>query len=137
MTWIAAYSRARRGLWTATWLFCIAVVTTDTTYGQTPQPCERAVLTLTEAASLLRVDEKEIVRLAEKKELPARLIGSSWRFSCTGLMAWLEGDWKRTPDAVASEASTPIPADELAKVTATGTTLSLIHISEPTRLLSI
>ena len=122
MTWIARCSRACRGLRAATWLFCVAIVTTHAAFGQTPQPCERAVLTLTEAASLLRVDEKEIVRLAEKKELPSRLIGSSWRFNCAALMAWLEGDGKRIPDAVPPDSPTLIPAPDLAEVTATGTT---------------
>jgi excisionase family DNA binding protein len=50
------------------------------------------VLTLTEAADLLRVEAEDVARLAERDELPVRRIGSQWRFSCAALMAWLAHD---------------------------------------------
>jgi excisionase family DNA binding protein len=56
------------------------------------------VLTLDEAAALLRVEAAELVRLAEQQDLPARRIDSSWRFSCGALMAWLEGQPERLED---------------------------------------
>jgi len=49
-------------------------------------------LTLPEAADLLRIDVAEVERLAERKEIPGRRIGESWRFSCAALIAWLNGD---------------------------------------------
>jgi excisionase family DNA binding protein len=47
------------------------------------------VLTAGEAASLLRVDEAELLKAAERDELPARRIAGEWRFSRTALPAWL------------------------------------------------
>jgi excisionase family DNA binding protein len=47
------------------------------------------VLTLTEAASLLRVDEDELREAAQSGDLPGRQIAGQWRFSSTALMAWL------------------------------------------------
>src|SRR5262245_30549732 len=74
----------------ATWLFCALTLCFDAAYAQNPPVCERAVLTLDEAAELLRVDTTDLARLAEKKKVPARRIGSSWRFSCVTLMEWLK-----------------------------------------------
>jgi excisionase family DNA binding protein len=71
---------------------------------------------LTEAAELLRIDAAEIVRLAERNELPARRLDSSWRFSCDALMTWLKGDWKPS-DAVVGK-----PISDLSEIKATGTT---------------
>lgn len=50
------------------------------------------VLTLAEAASLLRVDEPDLQLAAQRGELPGRQIGPEWRFSSTALLAWLRGD---------------------------------------------
>jgi excisionase family DNA binding protein len=51
------------------------------------------VLTLTEAAALLRVDAEDLEQLASRKEVPARRIGGDWRFNRDALLAWLNGDW--------------------------------------------
>src|SRR5688572_748340 len=53
------------------------------------------VLTLSEAAELLRVGPDELEQLASRDEVPGRRIGSSWRFNRDALMAWLNGDWHR------------------------------------------
>lgn len=47
------------------------------------------VLTLEEAAALLRVDPGAMTEAVERGELPARRIGGQWRFSRTALLAWL------------------------------------------------
>jgi excisionase family DNA binding protein len=47
------------------------------------------VLTLEEAAGLLRVPEDAVVEMAEAGELPARRMGGEWRLSRTALLAWL------------------------------------------------
>src|SRR5579871_730700 len=47
------------------------------------------VLTLTEAASFLRVPEAELLRLVEKHEVPAQHIGNEWRFLKKALTEWL------------------------------------------------
>jgi len=53
------------------------------------------VLTLSEAAELLRVDAGELEALASRSEVPARHIGASWRFNRDALLAWVNGDWGR------------------------------------------
>lgn len=47
------------------------------------------VLLVEEAACLLRVSTKTLMRLARNGEIPGRKVGRAWRFSRTELMAWL------------------------------------------------
>ncbi len=47
------------------------------------------VLTLDEAAALLRVDRAKLAAAAAAGDAPARRIGSSWRFAKAALLAWL------------------------------------------------
>jgi excisionase family DNA binding protein len=47
------------------------------------------VLTLTEAAAYLRVGEADVLRLVREQALPARQIGSDWRFLKPALQDWL------------------------------------------------
>ena len=71
------------------------------------------VLTLSEAATYLRVPDEDILRLANLQELPGRMIGNEWRFLKAGLQHWLRtprpasakeaflaiaGVWKDDPD---------------------------------------
>jgi excisionase family DNA binding protein len=58
-------------------------------------PSAPDVLTLSEAAALLRVDSGELEQLAARSEVPARRIGASWRFNRDALLAWVNGDWGR------------------------------------------
>jgi excisionase family DNA binding protein len=53
------------------------------------------VLTLSEAAELLRIDAPELEQIALRNEVPARRIGSSFRFNREALLAWVNGDWGR------------------------------------------
>jgi excisionase family DNA binding protein len=67
------------------------------------------VLTLAEAAAYLRVAEAELERLAGSQGLPARQIGTEWRFSRLAIQHWLRqpsmkqrllqsaGSWKDDP----------------------------------------
>jgi excisionase family DNA binding protein len=48
------------------------------------------VLTLQEAAALLRVDSAALREIAERAGIPCRQIGNEWRFSREALLAWLE-----------------------------------------------
>ena len=50
-----------------------------------------AVLTLDEAAELLRVDGETLVERADSGELPGRRLAGEWRFSREALLAWLAG----------------------------------------------
>lgn len=49
----------------------------------------KEVLTLDEAAALLEVESDALRAFAEEGRIPARLIGSDWRFSRAGVLAWL------------------------------------------------
>ena len=50
------------------------------------------VLTLEEAAELLRLDVTEMRKLATSGEIPGRKVGDQWRFSRAGLLNWLSGN---------------------------------------------
>lgn len=51
------------------------------------------VLTLDEAAELLRVPAEAVRERAARGELPGRRFGEEWRFARSALLAWLlEGD---------------------------------------------
>ncbi len=52
---------------------------------------EPDVLTLGEAAALLRIEERWLAQSANRGELPCRRIGGEWRFSREALLAWLGG----------------------------------------------
>ncbi len=47
------------------------------------------VLTLTEAATYLRLPEPEVVRMVGEQGLPARQVGAEWRFLKSGIQRWL------------------------------------------------
>ena len=47
------------------------------------------VLTLSEAAALLRVEDAPLAELAAGGAVPARKIGEEWRFSRTAILHWL------------------------------------------------
>jgi excisionase family DNA binding protein len=99
-------------------------------------PSAPDVLTLSEAAVLLRVGADELEQLASRSEVPARRIGTEWRFNRDALMAWLNGDWRMIaaiapPDVLAppslgsagpvpAMAALPLTAPELARTTGTG-----------------
>ncbi|MEA2289022.1 MAG: hypothetical protein QOD55_1019 [Solirubrobacteraceae bacterium] len=56
------------------------------------RPAEQSeVLTPTQAAGLLQVDEEAVLALAEDGALPGRRIGGEWRFGRAALIAWLAG----------------------------------------------
>jgi len=82
-------------------------------------PCSRPVLTLDEAAGILRVDASDLATLAGSGDLPARRIGESWRFSCTALMGWLAGEPVATRGAATAQAV--LDPEAMATVIAAGT----------------
>lgn len=53
-----------------------------------PEPVND-VLTLGEAAALLRVEERALAAAAGTGEVPGRRIGEEWRFSRPALLDWL------------------------------------------------
>lgn len=54
-----------------------------------PEPPE--VLTVDEAARLLRVEPEALLDLALTEQVPGRRVGASWRFSRAALLGWLAG----------------------------------------------
>jgi excisionase family DNA binding protein len=47
------------------------------------------VLTLAEAATYLRLPEKDVIAAVSSQGLPGRLIGGQWRFLKTAIQQWL------------------------------------------------
>ncbi|HEX4719837.1 MAG TPA: helix-turn-helix domain-containing protein [Thermoleophilaceae bacterium] len=53
-------------------------------------PLEEAeVMTLDEAATLLRIDSEELAKLAGSGDVPGRKLGDDWRFTRSALLNWL------------------------------------------------
>ena len=50
------------------------------------------VLTLDEAADLLRLPADSVKAIAEAGELPGREVGGEWRFARSAVLRWLSGD---------------------------------------------
>jgi excisionase family DNA binding protein len=61
------------------------------------------VLDADEAAVLLRVTPQTVRNLAAKGQLPGKKVGKEWRFSRSGLIAWLS----EPPSAPASRGEPP------------------------------
>jgi excisionase family DNA binding protein len=72
------------------------------------------VLTLAEAAAYLRLSEQDVLQLVREQELPARQVGTDWRFLKRAIEDWLSkplsqvkkegiwafaGAWKDDPHA--------------------------------------
>jgi len=68
-------------------------MTKSETPGSPPAPDAPVseVLTLDEAADLLRVPVDDVRALVESGQLPARRIGDTWRLTRTAVLAWLAG----------------------------------------------
>jgi excisionase family DNA binding protein len=70
---------------------------------------DNEVLTLDEAASLLRIDSELLRVEAEAQRVPGRRIGTEWRFARTALLEWLAGG-----------SAPSVPAGERAALTGRG-----------------
>jgi hypothetical protein len=112
-------ARAHRVL-VAACLLAGTIIIPQKVSAQTLPPCKRAVLTLGETATFLRIDPAVLERLAEQGTLPGRRIESEWRFNCAALMAWLAGNGL----SPAPESAMPLSTEQMATVTATGGTAS-------------
>jgi excisionase family DNA binding protein len=112
-----------RGRWAAS-ICCALISAPSTTLAGAPEACIAAVLTLPDAAELLRVQPDELEQLAERLEIPARRIGDSWRFNCVSVMAWLNGDSSPVLVAESSDSRRSLGAGELSRVTGAGTSVA-------------
>lgn len=108
----------------------LSIIATSAAHGAERHACEPPVLTLTEAAELLRIGADEMAELAQRNEVPARRIGAGWRFNCASLLEWLNGAWTPTiaadaaraeaPRSVVNEAAMPLTPSGMAEATAGG-----------------
>ena len=73
---------------------------------ETPTEC---VLTLTEAAAFLRVNEKALSEKAAAGEVPARQIGDEWRFLRRALVDWL---YAATKESANGAPGRPLPGSK-------------------------
>lgn len=71
------------------------------------------ILTLNEAADLLKVGVKTAEKLARENVIPARKVGREWRFLDTMLMDWLAGG-----DVAIDEKLEAIPAKNVVSFSA-------------------
>jgi hypothetical protein len=65
------------------------------------------VLTLAEAAALLRVDAESLIADAAASKVPGRQIGQEWRFSRMALLNWLDSGTGAGSDTGAGSAASP------------------------------
>lgn len=65
------------------------------------------VLTIGEAAVLLKVSESTIYQLSRQGGLPARKVGREWRFSKQALMVWLANKIENGQSQLSSMRDTP------------------------------
>lgn len=56
------------------------------------------ILTIAEVAELLKVAEKTVYSLAQRREIPAFKVGGQWRFSKVALDSWIEQQSKAPGD---------------------------------------
>lgn len=53
------------------------------------------ILTLPEVARLLKVAEKTVYTMAQKRDLPAFKVGGQWRFRRADLDSWIDAKTRR------------------------------------------
>jgi excisionase family DNA binding protein len=87
----------------ATLIGCAAASQTTAASTLAASDCHSPVLTLEETAELLRVPASDVQRLAEQREIPGRRIGDEWRFNCTSVLKWVDGD----PEPLATTDESP------------------------------
>lgn len=120
MTGATSLPQAIRRIGIAVILFCALAVTAAAQERNDATPPDREVLTLDEAARLLRVRTGELERLAGLNQVPARRIGDQWRFNRKALLAWLNGDWRLITTAAPPD-SRPLDPKTMGRITGTGT----------------
>ena len=99
-----ASNRAWRRLLKAAFFIFVAICATAS--NGAAQSVSPDVLTLGEAAELLRIDANELEQIALRNEVPTRRIGSSFRFNREALLAWVNGDWGRIATIEPPDAAT-------------------------------
>lgn len=52
---------------------------------------EKEILTIEEAAELLKIGKRSVYKLAKKGKIPAKLVLNKWRFVRKDLIKWVAG----------------------------------------------
>ena len=112
-----------RRLGVAVLLFCVLAAPASAKQRGITLPPAPEVLTLGEAARLLRVRASELDRLAHRDEIPARRIAKQWRFNRKALLAWLNGDWTLITTAVPPDV-TPLASPAMGRIAGAGTDIA-------------
>ncbi len=68
------------------------------------------ILTLPELAGLLKVAEKTVYSLAQKRELPGFKVGGQWRFSRPAINEWIESQTRQDAQSAPSREEEAVPA---------------------------
>lgn len=123
---IALPNRFRQRLGACALMFGVLGTVPDPTLAKTLPSSTPAVLTLNEAARLLRVSAVELKGYAAQNKVPARRIGTSWRFNRDALMSWLNGDWTIIASTLPPSQSDSMVLNQfnMEQVKATGTGLA-------------
>jgi excisionase family DNA binding protein len=50
------------------------------------------VLTIDEAAALLKIPRSSVYRLAQQRKIPSQKVGRHWRFHRATLLKWIAGE---------------------------------------------
>ena len=102
------------------WMCCAMVCAARLALADAAESCESPVLTLRETASLLRIPTDELEHLAEQREIPGRRIGNTWRFNCSFLMEWLNGDQRPVDGTDAPDFRQSLKSEEMSSITGGG-----------------
>lgn len=57
------------------------------------------ILTISEVAALLKIAEKTVYVLAQRREIPGFKVGGQWRFSRAAIDSWIESRTRAPQDA--------------------------------------
>lgn len=88
--WAAAFANERAAtLRTIMALALLNLRAVDTPTENEPNPL--SLLTLKEAAELLRLSGRTVHRMVKRKELPAFKVGGQWRVNESHLTQWIQG----------------------------------------------
>ncbi len=55
------------------------------------------ILTVEEAAELLKIPRSSVYKLAQEGKIPAKKVGRHWRFHRITLLKWIAGELGRNP----------------------------------------
>ena len=58
------------------------------------------ILTVGEAAALLKIPRSSVYKLAQQGKIPAQKVGRHWRFHRETLVKWISGELKRSRSEV-------------------------------------